>query len=106
MTPVMPVYSEPLTQMEPNKPERKPAISNHAIRWPGGARFAFTIFDDPDGQKIEVTRLVYSFLADLGFRTTIGVWPLAVRRTPNSKGETCANSEYVALLNQLQRLGF
>jgi hypothetical protein len=103
MTPTIPVYSEPLTHMQL---EAKPVPSNRAIRWPGGARFAFTIFDDPDGQKIEVTRLVYRFLADLGFRTTISVWPLATRRQFNSKGETCANPEYVALLKELQHLGF
>jgi len=76
------------------------------IPWPEGRRFAFTIFDDPDGQSLEVTRLVYSFLADLGFRTSIGVWPLDIRRQPNSGGETCANPNYRAFLQQLQRKGF
>jgi hypothetical protein len=74
--------------------------------WPEGRRFAFTVFDDPDGQSLETTRLVYSFLADLGFRTTIGVWPLDVRRETNSGGETCANPDYRAFLNQLQDKGF
>src|SRR5208283_979207 len=41
------------------------------IKWPKGRNFAFTVFDDPDGQSLEVTQLVYSFLGDLGFRTTI-----------------------------------
>lgn len=74
--------------------------------WPDGHRFAFTIFDDPDGQSLETTRLVYSFLAELGFRTTIGVWPLDVRRTTNSGGETCANPDYRAFLQELQERGF
>jgi len=77
-----------------------------AITWPEGRRFAFTVFDDPDGQSLETTRLVYSFLSDLGFRTTIGVWPLDIRRDTNSGGETCANPEYRAFLQQLQGNGF
>ena len=74
--------------------------------WPDGRRFAFTIFDDPDGQSYQTTRLVYAFLADLGFRTTIGVWPLDIRRVTNSGGETCANPEYRAYLQELQNKGF
>jgi hypothetical protein len=74
--------------------------------WPDGHRFAFTIFDDPDGQSLMTTRLVYGFLADIGFRTTIGVWPLDLRRATNSGGETCANPEYRAFLQELQQKGF
>ncbi len=76
------------------------------ITWPESRRFAFTIFDDPDGQSLAVTRLVYPFLADLGFRTTIGVWPLDIRREANSGGETCANPDYRSFLQEMQRKGF
>lgn len=76
------------------------------ITWPENRRFAFTVFDDPDGQDYPVTRLVYSFLADLGFRTTIAVWPLGPRRETNSGGETCANAEYRQFLSELQKKGF
>jgi len=76
------------------------------IQWPESRRFAFTIFDDPDGQSLSVTRLVYSFLADLGFRTSIGVWPLGIRRKVNSGGETCANHDYRSFLQELQQKGF
>jgi hypothetical protein len=79
---------------------------NTTPSWPEGRRFAFTIFDDPDGQSYETTRLVYSFLSDLGFRTTIGVWPLDLRHQANSGGETCANPEYRAFLQELQQKGF
>src|SRR5689334_22639718 len=65
------------------------------VSWPEGRQFAFTIFDDPDGQSLETSRLVYRFLADLGLRTTVAVWPLAARRDANSGGETCANSRYL-----------
>ncbi len=76
------------------------------VVWPNGKRFAFTIFDDPDGQSLEVSRIVYRFLADLGFRTTIAVWPLAARRQPNSGGETCANPQYLEHVRKLAANGF
>jgi hypothetical protein len=77
-----------------------------SISWPANHRFAFTIFDDPDGQSFATTRMVYTFLADLGFRTTIGVWPLDLRHETNSGGETCANPQYRAFLQELQAKGF
>jgi hypothetical protein len=55
---------------------------------------------------LETTRLVYSFLADLGFRTSIGVWPLDVRRETNSGGQTCANPSYRNFLQDLGQRGF
>jgi hypothetical protein len=74
--------------------------------WPQGKRFAFTIFDDPDGQTFAVTQAVYGFLSDLGLRTTIAVWPSEPRREPNSGGETCANPRYLKYLRQKQKDGF
>src|SRR5580700_1063776 len=88
-----------------DRPQPMSALSS-AIEWPEGRRFAFTVFDDPDAQNFATTRLVYSFLADLGLRTTIAAWPLGVRREANSGGETCANPEYRAFLQQLQGTGF
>ncbi len=76
------------------------------VSWPNGKRFAFTIFDDPDGQSLETSRIVYSFLRDLGFRTTIGVWTLGARRAPNSGGETCANPQYLEHVQRLAKNGF
>jgi len=76
------------------------------VRWPDGRRFAFTVFDDPDGQSLETSRLVYDFLAGLGFRTTIAVWPTGPIREPNSGGETCANPQYLAHVQALAAAGF
>lgn len=56
--------------------------------WPEGKSFAFTIFDDPDGQTQEQTELIYGFLDELGFRTTKGMWVMEPRER-NSGGETC-----------------
>jgi hypothetical protein len=80
--------------------ERKP------VKWPGGKAFAFTIFDDPDGQTLESGRIVYDFLADLGFRTTKAVWPLGPIRTPSDPGGSCADPEYLEWSRELQEVGF
>jgi peptidoglycan/xylan/chitin deacetylase (PgdA/CDA1 family) len=83
------------------------AADASGIAWPEGKRFAFTIFEDPDGLPLSASREVYSFLSDLGFRTTVGVWtvePGEARR--NSLGETCEHPEYRAWMQELQRRGF
>ena len=76
------------------------------IPWPEGRRFAFTIFDDPDGQSLETSRIVYSFLGDLGFRTTKAVWPSGPIRTPNSGGDTCGDKAFRQHARALQQGGF
>jgi hypothetical protein len=77
-----------------------------SVTWPEGKSFAFTIFDDPDAQTYDDGRVVYSFLNDLGFRTTRGVWPGPAVRTPNSGGETCENPRYLDHTLELQDIGF
>jgi hypothetical protein len=75
--------------------------------WPQNKSFAFSIFDDPDSQTLAKSRVVYSFLADHGLRTTIGVWPNPADPAQASDcGETCANADYVAWMQELQRRGF
>ncbi len=76
------------------------------MRWPDGKRFAFTIFDDPDAQTVENGKRVYGLLAELGFKTTRGVWPGAAVRTPNSNGATCEDAEYRRHTRSLQAAGF
>src|SRR5215203_2997083 len=79
---------------------------NHRIEWPEGKKFAFTVFDDPDSQTLEGGREVYSFLADCGFRTTKGVWPVRGPREPSDHGGTCQEPGYRAWCQQLQHEGF
>jgi hypothetical protein len=79
---------------------------HRSVRWPEGRSFAFTVFDDPDGQSLEDGKHVYGLLGELGFRTTRGVWPQGPVRTPNSEGETCANLGYLQHTLELQRAGF
>jgi len=76
------------------------------ISWPEGKTFAFTVFDDPDSQRLEDGKRLYALLADLGFRTTKGVWPLAATRNPNSPGDTCADAAYLEEARHLEKLGF
>ena len=42
--------------------------------YPDGKNFAFTITDDPDGNKLEAIRPLYDFLDSLDIKTTIAVW--------------------------------
>lgn len=84
----------------------RPSPTRGSVSWPESKRFAFTIFDDPDSQDEATSRLIYSFLEDLGFRTTKAVWPLEARRTPNSPGETCASPSFRRHCQQLQERGF
>jgi hypothetical protein len=76
------------------------------ISWPHGKSFAFSIFDDPDAQTLQQSRLVYDFLTDIGMSTTKGVWVSELRREANSPGDTCANPAYLGHVLELQNRGF
>jgi hypothetical protein len=76
------------------------------MRWPAGKSFAFSIFDDPDSQTREAGREVYALLADLGLRTTKGVWPLRGTGKPSDHGATCAEAPYRTWVQDVQRQGF
>jgi hypothetical protein len=76
------------------------------VEWPDKKRFAFSIFDDPDAQTEADGRLVYSLLADLGFRTTKAVWPTRGALEPSDRGETCAEAHYLRWVKELQAAGF
>jgi hypothetical protein len=77
-----------------------------AIRWPEGKSFAFTIFDDPDGQTLAVGREVYALLDDLGFRTTKGVWPIWGNQRRTDNGLSCDEPDYRDWCLSLQERGF
>jgi len=77
------------------------------MQWPDGKAFAFTIFDDPDGQTFAAAREVYAFLKDLGFRTTKGIWPTRGKQPSSDQGTTCDDDPaYVQWLLELQASGF
>jgi hypothetical protein len=75
------------------------------VKWPGGRRFAFTIFDDPDAQSLDTSRRIYGLLEDLGFRTTKAVWVVEPPER-NSPGETCESRDFLAHSRDLQAKEF
>jgi hypothetical protein len=78
------------------------------IEWPGGRKFAFTVFDDTDYATLEKTKPVYDLLAELGFRTTKSAWPLRCPEDGATEdfGSTCENPAYLAWVRSLQAQGF
>jgi hypothetical protein len=76
------------------------------IEWPNGKQFAFTIFDDPDYDTVENVAAIYSFLSDLGLRTTKAVWPIRGNGTPKIGGATCEDEQYLKLILRLKEQGF
>jgi len=76
------------------------------IKWPGGKDFAFTIFDDPDFDSVENVASIYSFLSDIGLRTTKAVWPILGKGTPRIGGATCEDEQYLKLILSLKEQGF
>jgi hypothetical protein len=76
------------------------------IAWPSGKDFAFTIFDDPDLDSVENVAALYSFLGDLGLRTTKAVWPTKGALTPRVGGATCADEQYLKWIINLKEQGF
>ena len=77
------------------------------MNFPDNKKFAFTIFDDTDLSVTGNYELVYDFLADLGFKTTKSVWPLAGKQTAIIEGATLeTDTKYVLYHKKLQKLGF
>jgi hypothetical protein len=76
------------------------------IEWPDGKDFAFTIFDDPDLDTVENVAAIYSFLGDLGLRTTKAVWPIRGNDTPKVGGVTCEDEQYLKWMLDLKEQGF
>src|SRR5688572_12370019 len=76
------------------------------IKWPEGKQFAFTIFDDPDFDTADNVSTIYSFLADLGLRTTKSVWPIKGDGTPKIGGATCEERQYLERILRVRDQGF
>jgi hypothetical protein len=75
--------------------------------FPGGHRFAFSIFDDTDVGTLASVRPLYDFLAEIGLRTTKTVWPLRYAGDSAFAGShTLEDTEYAAYLKGLAEKGF
>jgi hypothetical protein len=77
-------------------------------RYPGGARFAFTIFDDTDDATPENVGPVYSLLSELGMRATKTIWPVACPEGSEIffAGQTLDDSGYPEFIRSLTAAGF
>ena len=75
--------------------------------WPGGRRFAFTVFDDTDGTTLETGPPVYDLLTDLGLFVTKSVWPLAVDpgRSGAVGGASLEEPDHLAWIRDLAAAG-
>lgn len=76
------------------------------IAWPEGKRFAFSVFDDADNDRLHNVRPVYDFLAELGIFTTKSVWTLPAREEVRLGGISTEDPDYLAWAQGLQRSGF
>ncbi|MEL7023458.1 MAG: hypothetical protein AAGL69_06885 [Pseudomonadota bacterium] len=79
------------------------------VRFPGDAKFAFTILDDTDDSTVENCKPVYDLLTTLGLRTTKTVWALDTapeNQGPYFAGETMARPAYREWVHELARMGF
>ncbi len=88
--------------MASSRPDR--AVPS-GVQWPGGARFAFTIFDDTDCMTVENGRPVYDLLTGLGFRITKSVWMLPPGGPPRTGGSDCSDPAYLEWVRELQAQG-
>lgn len=76
-------------------------------RFPGSARFAFTVVDDTDFATVDNVSPVYELLHSLGMRTTKTLWPLPAQESnPYTGSQTAADPDYLEFLNSLRSRGF
>lgn len=88
--------------MRTRRPDR---ASRRPGEWPGGKRFAFTIFDDTDDESIANGPAVYEFLGELGMRITKSVWTCEPEGDAPDEGASCEDPGYLAWVLSLQRAG-
>ena len=82
--------------------------------YPNGKNFAFTVTDDPDGNKLDTIRPIYDFLNSLEMKTTVAVWvedPVRTSGIPDvlktyDPGDSCEKKEYCQYIQYLQDKGF
>lgn len=78
------------------------------MKFPGDARFAFTILDDTDDSTLENVKPVYDALREYGFRTTKTAWPF---ETPGGSrlffaADTLERPAYLDFVHELVEAGF
>ena len=78
------------------------------LRFPGKARFAFTVIDDTDVATVDNVLPIYRLFESLGMRTTKTVWPFRCEEGSRdfSLSETMDDPHYCEFVADLQRRGF
>ena len=71
------------------------------LRWPGGKRFAFSVFDDTDWTTLRNGPEVYRLLTDLDIPVTKSVWMHDPGPRRTTGGGTCDDPEYLDWVLQL-----
>lgn len=79
-----------------------------SFSFPGGKKFAFTVFDDTDVATLANVEPIYHLLDHLGMRTTKTVWPVGCPEgSPNfSQSDTLEDPAYLRFALHLQSRGF
>lgn len=82
-------------------------MTSSTLTYPGGKRFAFSVFDDPDGASLEAVRPIYDYLSELGIFTTKSVWGLDCAGESGCRGSyTLENEDCADYVRELRRQGF
>lgn len=88
-------------------------INVEISKYPDGKDFAFTIIDDPDYGILEDKFIMYDYLDNLGFKTTIPVWVFDNKHgtgakgvLSNTRGITTTDKTYLKYMQSLQKKGF
>ncbi|SDJ09664.1 hypothetical protein [Billgrantia gudaonensis] len=76
---------------------------NQNVRWPDGAKFAFSIFDDTDNSTVKNCKPVYDYLVEKGVLTTKSVWVYPSRGSYS--GGSLSDSDYLEWVESLDSAG-
>lgn len=78
------------------------------MKFPGNKRFAFSILDDTDDSTLKNVEPVYTYLRELGFRTTKTAWPLDCPEGSRLffAAETLQDRAYLEFVHELVNDGF
>jgi hypothetical protein len=74
------------------------------VQFPGGRRFAFSVFDDTDNGTVGNLSPVYELLSDCGVLTTKSVWVYPPRG--RFRGQSLMDDEYLSFILKLRSQGF
>jgi hypothetical protein len=78
-----------------------------SLVYPGGKRFAFSVFDDTDVATLESIRPLYDYLHELGIITTKSVWGIDHDGKSDYEGsDTLDNLPYAQYVKLLRDRGF